>query len=298
MEHSMDDELPVFNFGLSDSTNDSSNFHFENDPADPYERTNVIERRGLIHVRCNVRDIVHGQWGEDSDVEATLLILLFRFDPDDLGRRVKIARIKLSFLGSSTDRPDPEVVRIWPNESYAILPTKRTETVCVGGKGSVTAGFAGFEVGAELSREKSVERELQSMGIVRGSADTEGRNFGLHNSASWTLMENPNTKNGVAASMQCAILLKRRALEEQFTATVQVTVHADRPTAAKEWIRGVFSQPSKVDPIIFDPKRQPTNQLRIYDDQARARLGSINLNDRSLTDITLRNIWEGAEKHT
>ncbi|TFB05615.1 hypothetical protein CCMA1212_001416 [Trichoderma ghanense] len=52
------------------------------------------------------------------------------------------------------------------------------------------------------------------MGTVRGSADTQGRNFGLHNSASWTLMESPDTRSGVAAAMQCAVIVRRRALQE------------------------------------------------------------------------------------
>ncbi|KAL6859565.1 hypothetical protein J3F83DRAFT_763332 [Trichoderma novae-zelandiae] len=288
-----DDELPCFDFGLFDNTNDGANFRFENDPADPYQRTNIIEQRGLLHVRCTVREIVHGQWSEEEDDEATLLVLLFRFDPDDLGRRIKLARIKLAFSGMSPDRPDPEVARLWPDETYSILPTTRTETVSFGGTGSLSVGA---DVGAE--RTKTVQRELQSMGIVRGSADTEGRNFGLHNSASWTLMENPDTRSGVAAAMQCAVLVRRRALEEPFAATVQVTVHADRPTAARESIRGVFSQPRKVDPILFDPKRPPTNNLRVYDEETRAALGSIRLNDAGLTDITLRNVWHAADKQT
>ncbi|PTB65122.1 hypothetical protein BBK36DRAFT_1121510 [Trichoderma citrinoviride] len=292
-----DDELPCFVYDLSGTTNDGANFRFENDPANPYERTNIIERRGLLHVRCTVRDIVHGQWSEENDDEATLLVLLFRFDADDLGRRIKLARIKLTFSGSSPDHPDPEVARLWPDKTYSIFPTTRSETVCTGARGSLSVGA---EVGAELSceRTKTVQRELQSVGIVRGSADTQGRNFGLHNSASWTLMENPDTHSGVAAAMQCAVLVRRRVLEEPFAATVQITVHAGRPTAAREWIRGVFSQPRKVDPILFDPKRPPTNRLRVYDDKTRAALGTIKLDDPSLTDITLRNVWNAADKQT
>ncbi|PTB81778.1 hypothetical protein M440DRAFT_1435483 [Trichoderma longibrachiatum ATCC 18648] len=288
MEHFVeDDELPCFDLVLSDGTNDGANFRFENDPADPYERTNVIERRGLLHVRCTVKEID----------EATLLVLLFRFDPDDLGCRIKSAQIKLAFSGQSPTRPDPEVVRLWPDETYSILPTTRTETVCIGGKGSLSVGA---EVGAELSceRTKTIQRKLQSMGVVRGSADTQRRNFGLHNSASWTLMENPDTRSGVPAAMQCAVLVRRRAVEEPFDATVQIKVHADWLTAAREWICRVFSHPRKVDPILFDPKRPPTNKLRVYDEKTRAALGSIKLNELGLTDITLRNVWHAAEKRT
>lgn len=296
MEQITDDELPSFDIGLSDSTHDGANLRFENDLNNPYERSNIIERRGLIHVRCEMREIVHGRWSPDGDEEATLLVILFRFDPDDAKCRVKLARIKLVFSGASNTDPDPEVVRIWPDETYALLPTTRTETVCVGATGSIGITSCG-EVGAEFSREKTTERKLQSMGNVRSSADTEGRNYGLHNSVSWTLMENSDTKSGVPVSMQCAILLKRRAPEEKFAATVNITARADRQTAIKEWVQSALSQPKRVDPILFDPKRPPTNQLRVYDMEIRRALGNVELNDRTLTDITLRRVWGGAEKH-
>lgn len=294
MAQNIDDELPSFDIGLSDSTHDGANFRFENDPNDPYERSNVIERRGLIHVRCEMREIVHGKWGPDDDDEATLLVILFRFDSDNIGSRIKLARIKLVFSGASNTSPDPQVVRIWPDESYAIFPTNRTETVCVGATGSIGTG----EVGAELSREKTTERVLQSMGMVRGSRDAEGRNYGLQNSVSWTLMENPERETGIPVSMQCAILLKRRAPEEKFAATVNITAEADRLTKMRERVKNAFRQPKRVDPVLFDPKRPPTNQLRAYNKEIRDALGKVDLNDRTLTDITLHNILDSAVKHT
>ncbi|KAK1241841.1 hypothetical protein MKX07_007664 [Trichoderma sp. CBMAI-0711] len=296
-QYTDEDELPCFDIILTEESNNGANFRFENDPADPYERTNVIERRGLLHIRCTVREIVHGHWSDEEQDEATLLVLLFRFDTDDLGRRIKHARIKLAFSGPSPTHPEPEVVRLWPDETYNVFPTTRTEIVCNGITGSLSFGA---EVGSRLSynRAKTVKRELQSMGRVRGSADTRGRNYGLHNSASWALMENPDIRSGIPAAMQCAVLVRRRALEEQFNATIEVTVVADWLTATREWVRGVFSQPRKIDPILFDPKRPPTNKLRVYNERTRATLGSIKLDDPCLTHITLRNVWHAAEKHT
>ncbi|KAH0499665.1 hypothetical protein TgHK011_006842 [Trichoderma gracile] len=300
MEQYMDDnELPCFDLDLSDNINDDANFRFENDPANPYERMNVVERRGLLRVRCTVEDIVHGKWSDDadSDDEATLLVLLFRFDADSLGRRIKLARIKLSFSGLSSNRPDPEVARLWPAETYCILPTTRNETVSSGVRGSLSMGA---QLGPDLSyeRSKTVQRELQSMGTIRGSADTRGRNYGLYNSASWTLKENIDTRSGVAAALQCAVVVRRRTPEEKFSATVQITVQADRSTAGLEWFRGAFTHPRTVDPILFDPKRPPTNRLRVYDDKTRATLGSIKLDDPTLTHITAYNVWAAAEKQT
>jgi len=293
----MAEELPSFDINLSDQANDKNNFHFENDPDDPYQRTNVIERRGLVHVRCTVRDIIHGQYGNGEDMACSLIVLLFRFDPDDLNRRIKTGRIKVTFFSSVENDPDPEVARIFPDSTYAIYPTKRKVTVGTSGSGNIGGGAGGVEVGAQLSQDRSVERELVSFGVVRGSADTEGRNFGLHNSASWTLLENGDTKSGVPVSLQCAILLKRRAAGE-FAASVDVTAHADSWTARQEWVHGVFHSPTKVDPVLFKPSLPPTNRLKVYEQETIDALGGLELDDRSLTDITLRTVWDKAEKHT
>lgn len=53
-------------------------------------------------------------------------------------------------------------------------------------------------------------REIGYVTSVIGSINLRGRNYGKANCASWTLMENLETKTRVPVSIKTAILLKRR----------------------------------------------------------------------------------------
>jgi len=292
-------ELPSFGADLFDDADSGANFNFENDPNDPLQRTTAIEDRGLVNVQCTVRDIVHGRYGDEEGGEATLVVLLFRFAPSNDHRRIKQVDIKMTFVGASPNRSDPEVATIYPVGRFGLLPTVRTETVCnkmgIGLKAGVPP--AG-EVAADLSREKTTGRQLESMGSVFGMSHTEGRTFGRNNAASWTLTENADLKSGVAASMQCAILLRRRDVGQPFAASIEVEATADRRTAARQWLERLYKKPGRVDSLLFDPALKPTNRLRKYDQAMRDALGSLELDDPTLTDITVRTIWDSAEKHT
>jgi len=294
-------ELPSFGVDLFDEADSGANFNYQNDPNDPLQRNTIIEDLGLVKIQCTVRDIVHGMYGDDEGGEATLVVLLFRFSPSNDHRRIKQADIKITFVGASPDRSDPEVAAIYPVGLFGLYPTTRTETVCnkmgVGLKGG--APPAG-EVSADLSHETTTERKLESMGSVFGMSHTEGRRFGRSNAASWTLNENADVKppSGVAASMQCAILLRRRDAGQPFAATVEVEATADRRTAVHQWLQRLYKKPGRVDSLLFDPTLKPTNRLRRYDEATRGALGSLELDDSALTDITVRTIWDSAVKHT
>lgn len=64
-----------------------SSFRVQNDPLNPWQRANIIERKGDLDVRCSLIDVVHGKLNAEGNDKATLLVLRFRFDPRRRARR-------------------------------------------------------------------------------------------------------------------------------------------------------------------------------------------------------------------
>jgi hypothetical protein len=194
--------------------------------------------------------------------------------------------IELRFAPTAPNGADPAVSGIAPNGRYAVSQTTQTEVTTVGGDAHLGGGAAGAEAGATLKREKVVTKDMTYATTVTGSIDLRGRNYGLPNCASWTLLENPETKTGVPAAMKAAVLLKRRD-EENFECTVSVKAKADWRTSI-EWLVG--SNPPD-DPVLFDPTLEPTTSK--YSDM-ELELGELDLS--SIADVTCLNVVDGAVK--
>ncbi|KAI0968530.1 hypothetical protein F4678DRAFT_474312 [Xylaria arbuscula] len=273
-------ELPVFSIPMVELVNNSSYFHTQNSLKDPWQRGTAIERHnGQISVSCVSKDIVHGLYsepdnrdgdeGEDQQLQhCSLIVLAFRFDPINLDRRIKKVQTTVRFSAVNEDDDDPVVDKIEPDGWFPVHPTTQKETVTVGAVGKTGGNILGIEVGGELKREKVVEREVTNAGTVRGAIETLGRNWGGPNAASWTLMENTTDKSGV-------------------------------PT----W----FKSDPKDDPVLYKVNRGPTNRLHNYsketvDDDGRHslvnNLGRLQLQRPEFSDITLRTVWENAQKMT
>ncbi|KAI9369934.1 hypothetical protein BJX61DRAFT_545136 [Aspergillus egyptiacus] len=238
---------------LSPTGDAGSGFHTQNDPAAPYQRQNIIERKTAVDIRCSFVDIVHGLLTPDSQEFSTLLVLQFRFDPRKRARRVTQVDIELRFASCDSSYPDPEVLAIAPNERLTLSPTTQTVTTLVGGEAAIGAGSF-LTIGGAARYERSVSHEITHACMVAGSIDLRGRNYGKANCASWTLIENPASKEGVPASMQTAILLRRRH-EEVFQGHMTVKARADWRTEL-EWLVG---RTNRDDPILFDPILEPTS---------------------------------------
>ena len=284
----MDDnaDAPAFDIALVPTANEGSGFHSQNDPRSPYQRQNVVERKGAVDMRCTVVDIVHGMLTPDGEDFGTLIVLQFRFDPRKRARRICSVDIELRFAPSSPNGADPVVNGIAPDGRFVVSQTTQTEETTVGGDAHLGGGAVGVDAGATLKREKVVTKEMNYSTTVTGSIDLRGRNYGLPNCASWTLLENPETKTGVPAAMRAAILLKRRD-EENFECTVSVKAQADWRTSI-EWLVG--STPPD-DPVLFDPTLDPTTSRY---SAVQLTLGDLDLN--SISDITFSNVVDGAVK--
>jgi hypothetical protein len=277
-----------FDLGLFNEGDLDSGFHTKNDSEDPFQRSNVTQRKGAVDVKCSVIDIIHGKWGADEpSARATLVVLLFRFDPRRRSRRIASAQLQFSFFdGKKRNRLNPEVVDISLNESLSLVPTRRTESVTKGGEGSAGGGVLGAELAAKISWEKTVEQEVTDATHVVGSIDRLGASVGPDNSASWTLTENESQKSGIPAAMRVGILLKRQT-DDDFVCTVKIETEVDFKTRVEQ----LFGRREADDPILFRTDLKPTNKLQVYDDKF---LGSFDVT--TVEDVVFTKIRGGAIK--
>ncbi|KAK0655665.1 hypothetical protein B0T16DRAFT_451308 [Cercophora newfieldiana] len=279
-----------FDVGLFEDGDVDSGFHTKNDPEDPFQRSKVTQRKGAVDVKCSLIDIVHGQWGPDEPgAKATLVVLLFRFDPRRRSRRIASAQLQFSFFDASKrNRLNPGVVDISLNESLSVVPTKRIDSVTTGGGASVGGGVLGAELSAQISWEKTVEQEVTDATHIVGSIDRLGATVGPDNSASWTLTENESQKSGIPAAMQVGILLKRQT-DDDFTCTVKIETEVDFKTRVGQF----FGKREADDPILFRTDLKPTNKLQVYD---TAELGSFDVS--TVEDVVFTKIRGGTIKRS
>ena len=273
-------EVPVYPAG------DPAAFHTQNDPRQPFQRSNIVERKGPVDVRCEHKDIVHGYLSEDSNDLCSMIVLRLRFSPSSTGRRIKQAQVTLTFAAQQRGSEDPEVTAICPDGSFAVEPTQQHETLTRSGGLNIGGNALGAQIGGDLKLEKVTERNTSDAASVRGSIDLVGRSWGPKNSVSWTFLENPTTRSGVITCMQGAILLRRDSMET-FTARVQVRIVADTLTR----MESVFHSDPEDDDIWYDPKRKPTNKLQKYDED---RIGCFDL--RSVCEVIAKTTWKNASK--
>ncbi|KAF4537179.1 uncharacterized protein LTHEOB_11557 [Lasiodiplodia theobromae] len=289
-EELMEEELEnEFDIGLNPTGDDGSSFRTENDPASPYQRKNVTERKGVVDVRCSLVGVAHGLPHPDSDdFFATLILLKFTFASRKEGRRIKAAHISLQFAAMDQGGDDPEVAKIAPHGSFHLVRTtqqedeKRSLGLNIG-----APPLAGIQASAELGWEKNVSRETSDATKLVGSIDLVGRNYGAADAASWSLMENGMTKAGVPASMCTAILLKRRD-EKPFRCAFKIKATVDFLSSVQK----LFGSRPKDDPIWFNPAMEPTENLQKYDPDS---LEAVNIEE--LASVAFPTALDGAGEH-
>ncbi|KAI0437607.1 hypothetical protein F4803DRAFT_141410 [Xylaria telfairii] len=303
------EQLPAFTIPVIEVISNSSNVHIQNSVKDPWQRGTVIERNNeRISVSCVSRDIVHGLYSDDNNNDeqepqhCSLIVLHFRFDPIDLGRRIKKVQAKVKFSAINGDDDDPVVDKIAPDGLFSVHPTTQNEQVTVEVVGKAGGGVMGAELGVELKRGKVVEKDVTNAGTVRGAMETLGRNWGMHNTASWTLLENSTDKTGAPVSLRASILVTRDPAVN-FQAHFTLVVTPDNLTQAQTW----FKSNPKADPVLYKVDMSPTNKLRNYnketiDDDKKHKLvnnlGRLNLESPDFSDITMRTVWKDAQKTT
>ncbi|RAH68476.1 uncharacterized protein BO66DRAFT_440092 [Aspergillus aculeatinus CBS 121060] len=281
-----------WDLGLAPAGDAASSFRVQNDPRAPYQRSNVIERKGTIDIRCSCLDVVHGIMNEHGpDRFATLLVLEFRFDVRKRARRIEGVQIALEFRAREAGEAGPEVYKIAPDGNFSLVPTSQREDIkrSVSGQAGASAPVGGLSITGTVGWEKTVSRDRQDHCTVVGSRDLVGRNWGSANSASWTLLEKKSAQSGVPSLLRTAILLRRED-EQPFECVVKLT--ADVVTGWRERLWGGKGRVPKDDPVLFDPLLDPTNHLREFDVY---NLGQVDL--EGLCRVTHQRNWQDAPKH-
>ncbi|KAK2010070.1 hypothetical protein LZ32DRAFT_607815 [Colletotrichum eremochloae] len=280
-----ENDVQVFDVGMFEGGSEGSGFHTKNNPKDPYQRSEVIQRTGHgVDIRCTLIDAVHGAMSADSDFWATLLVFQFRFDPQKRARRVSGATIELRFDVSDAKNGLPEVEAVSFDGNYSFLPSKQSETTTRGGEGSVGASF-GAEINASAKWEKTIARETTDATTVSGGKLVVN-NMPPNRIAKWTLLENKTLKTGVPASIRVAVRIKRRD-EAIFTCIPKLECKADVWTSMGSFFGGVPED----DPVYLKPTMKPTNKLMDYDTE---ELGSVDL--QKLSDVTFTTMILDAQK--
>lgn len=280
-----DNDVEVFDVGMFEGGSEGSGFHTKNNPKDPYQRSEVMQRTGRgVDIRCTLIDAVHGAMSADSDFWATILVLQFRFDPQKRARRVAEATIQLRFDVSDAKNDLPEVEAISFDGHYSFCPSKQSETIVSGSEASLGASY-GADLKASAKWEKTVARDTTDATTVSGGKLVVN-NMPPNRVAKWTLIENKTLKTGVPASLQVAVRIKRRD-ENVFACIPRLECKADKWTSLESFFGGVPED----DPILLKPDLKPTNKLMDYDTE---ELGSIDL--QKLSDVTFTTMIMDAQK--
>ncbi|PYI14017.1 hypothetical protein BO99DRAFT_407045 [Aspergillus violaceofuscus CBS 115571] len=280
-----------WDLGLAPAGDAGSSFRVQNDPRAPYQRNNVIERKGTIDIRCSCLDVIHGLMSEqEEDQFATLIVIEYRFDVRKRARRVDQVQIALEFRAREAGQTGPEVYAIAPDGNFSLVPTNQREEIkrSIEGQAGASAPVGGLSITGTVGWEKTTSRETEDHCTVVGSRDLVGRNWGPANSASWTLLENSTAKSGVPSLLRTAVLLRRED-EQPFECVVKLT--ADVVTGWRERLWGGKGRVPKDDPVLFDPLLDPTNYLQEYDVY---NLEQVDL--EGLCRITHKRHWQDAPK--
>lgn len=246
----LDEETDVFNVAMLESGSEGSGFHTKNNPKDPYQREEVVQRTGAIDIRCSVLDVVHGVMDPDSEYWATLMVLQFRFDPQKRMRRITEASLELQFDVTDPGNELPEVEAISFDGNYSLLPSQQSES----------SGVANWE--------RTATRETSGRTTVSGGRFVVD-NIPPNRIAKWTLLENSTLKSGIPASLEVAVRIQRQD-EAVFTCMPTIRCKADKWTS----IESFFGKVPDDDPVLLNPDRKPTNRLMRYDTE---NIGAIDL---------------------
>ncbi|KAK7414637.1 hypothetical protein QQX98_006494 [Neonectria punicea] len=280
-----ENDVDVFDVGMFQGGSEGSGFHTKNNPKDPYQRSEVIQRTDHgVDIRCTLVDSIHGAMSADSDFWATLLVLQFRFDPQRRARRISEATIELRFDISDANNELPEVDAVSYDGNYSFLPTKQSESIVTGADGGIGVSY-GADLSTSVKWEKTVARETEDATTVSGGKLVIN-NVPPNRVAKWTLLENKTLKTGVPALIQVAVRIKRRD-EAIFTCIPRLKCKADKWTTLQSFFGGVPED----DPVLLKPNMKPTNKLMVYDTE---ELDSVDL--QKLSDVTFTTRILNAQK--
>jgi hypothetical protein len=273
---------------------DGGSYRIKNKPKE-VNRPIITDRGDSLTVLADLVAVIHGKVVDNDNPNggpATLIITDFWLMPNKTSRRFTWAQVtfRISALDHSlggAGGEGPEVFNIAPKGQYSIEPMKvhldQGWSADVSASAPIGPVSPGLSFGWELKKGFDKGAQTTLSGIQR----LQGREFGLKNTAVWTMKENKTTKQGIPTRLRTAILLKREILQSKakFQATVDIEVDADIVSQTGFVIKRLLGKIPKDDPVIFDPAISTTSVGFNIQDLAKEDL---NKHCRVETSIRLR----------
>lgn len=249
-------------------------------------------------VQSRLAHVCHGTLIEGGD-PATLIIMLFIFQPKSNNSRFKRATITMIFSAGSDATDAPEVYNISPYGEFPLYLSERTEEVTHAFKPSLegSAGPLKAAMGYEWSFKSTEQKQSRATisGLMRPNLGGSAR----YHRVVWDLSENGSTKSGIPSLFQAAILLKRKPsasdpLGEKFFSTLEITGKVNRRDEIQGALTDIEKKMSgrreKDEDIFFDPSLSDTSIT-----QNPQRLFREDLN-RFIRLVTIREWTDGGWK--
>ncbi|KAK4455691.1 hypothetical protein QBC34DRAFT_489906 [Podospora aff. communis PSN243] len=209
--------------------------------ADIGKKTHILQ--------CRFAHVCHGILSPGDD-PATLLVILFVFQPRGRTKRFKQVEVTLRFL-SHGQGDAPQVVRASPDGEYALFPSEKEVEISHVFSPSLegTVGLAKGTVGYEMAYRST--KQVKNWGSVYGVRRPK--------EVFWGLYENPDSDSGIPSMFQGAVLLTRGKYEsdpygQKFNLEVDISGNVNRKSEGQEKMKNMWGQDRKGEAVLFDPK--------------------------------------------
>jgi hypothetical protein len=237
---------------------DKAGGQFRTDAKPP--QSAIVMETGIL-VRYGLVDTIHGKLSSTSSGYCSILVFDFQFDITKNSRAIH--RVNIDAVVSD---PGREIGMVAPAERVSLNPHTAETSV----SGGVTAGYSGLNANARK------EKKIGNMGYatVKGWAGHLPINRRLGgmpcNCAKWVVLENPETKDGIPASLRLAFQVLRSS-NDTFQLDIILNVDVDWRTK----LESMFGATPPNYPVIVNPLEDSTS--RIVKNYTTDNLGLVEL---------------------
>ena len=204
---------------------------------------------GFHLVQCDMVQVCHGTTVPHGS-PASLIVLLFAFQPFGIKKRFKWVEITLTLNKANGSTDMPEIDGFAPKDEFRVYPSEKTEEI---GHELTAAVDVGFQVvkatpGYKWHHTKTLQKDNYAR--IVGKLLSK-------NKVKWAMYENPDTESGIPSLMQTAVLVKRArsphdVLGEKFVVELAINGEVNRGVEAREKAKTLFGRDQKDKDQIFD----------------------------------------------
>ncbi|KAJ5693000.1 hypothetical protein N7462_002423 [Penicillium macrosclerotiorum] len=237
---------------------DGAGYHTRNGPGELQRPTIIDDLCAGLLLQVELQGAVHGTLSRGGD-PATLLVVKFYFQGRTEKRRFRSAEIKIRFADEQQPlQEDPEVLALWPEGDFTFNESQVDLSDSKSGGANLSGGAGAFQMGLNGTWTRTQGRQLKERASINGARRIEGRDWGARNVVRLILDENRGQEGGIVSTLSTAILVKRKYATQRFIAQIEVTAQADMKYATASKIRELSGKTPLNDPVVFDPKCEPT----------------------------------------